>query len=119
MSGERVLLVDDHAGFRASAVAMLEAEGLSIVGTAASGEEALAVVGSVDADVVLLDLFLPGMDGVDVAWRISESVDTRAAVILISSHDEAAFDPRVISAPVRGFVPKRDLTCDAIRRLLG
>ena len=118
MPGERVLLVDDHAGFRASAAAMLEAEGLSIVGTAASGEEALVVVRSIVADVVLLDLFLPGIDGVDVAWRMSES-DNGAAVILISSHDEAAFDPRVIAAPVRGFLPKRELTCDAIRRLLG
>lgn len=118
MSGERVLLVDDHAGFRASAAAMLKAEGLAIVGTAASGEEALAVVASVEADVVLLDLFLPGLDGVDIAWRISET-DNATPVILISSHDEAAFDPRVTGAPVRGFVPKRELTCDAIRRLLG
>jgi DNA-binding NarL/FixJ family response regulator len=119
MSGERVLLVDDHPGFRASAAAMLEAEGLSIVGTAASGEEALNLVGPLHPDVVLLDLFLTGIDGIDVAWRIARSGADGPSVILISSHDEAGLDPRVISAPVKGFLPKRDLTCDAIRRLLG
>jgi len=119
MSGERVLLVDDHAGFRASAAAMLEAEGLSIVGTVSSGEEALDLVGPLNPDVVLLDLFLTGIDGIDVAWRIAESGTAAAPVILISSHDEAGSDPRVMSAPVKGFLPKRDLTCDAIRRLLG
>ena len=51
-------------------------------------------------------------------WRLSEQSPS-AAIILISSHDEAAADPRVESAPVRGFLPKRDLTVAAICRLLG
>jgi DNA-binding NarL/FixJ family response regulator len=118
MPSERVLLVDDHAGFRASAAALLEAEGLSIVGSAASGEEALAVVDDLDPDIILLDLYLPGLDGVDVAWRLSDP-RRNSAIILISSHEEAAADPRVASAPVRGFLSKRDLTCAAIRELLG
>ena len=119
MPGERVLIVDDHAGFRASAAAMLQAEGLSVVGTAASGEQALDLIGPLHPDVVLLDLFLTGIDGIDVAWRIARSGADAAPVILVSSHDEAGSDPRVIAAPVKGFLPKRELTCDAIRRLLG
>jgi DNA-binding NarL/FixJ family response regulator len=114
MSGKRVLLVDDHAGFCASATALLATERLDVVAVAASGEEAIALVGRVQYDVVLLDLFLPGMDGVDVAWQLADP----DRVILISSHDEAHADPRVASAPILGFISKRDLTCAAIRGLL-
>jgi len=118
----RVMLVDDHAAFRHSASVLLEHEGVRVVATAESGEQALALLdagkATDEADVILVDLRLPGMDGVEV----SEAIAGRRSpppVILISSHDEAASDPRVIGAPVRGFLPKRDLTCDAILALLG
>lgn len=117
MLGERVLLVDDHAAFRASAAALLTAQGLTIAGQAGSGEEALTIAEQLDPDLVLLDLLLPGIDGVDVAWRLAGRPQT--VVILISSHEEAASDPRVRSAPVKGFISKRDLTTEAIWHLLG
>lgn len=119
----RVMLVDDHAAFRRSASILLELEGVRVVATAESGEQALALLDAPDgpggqANLVLVDLRLPGMDGVDV----SEAIAGRRRpppVILISSHDEAASDPRVVGAPVLGFLPKRDLTCNAILALLG
>ena len=118
----RVMLVDDHAAFRHSASVLLELEGVRVVATAESGEQALELLDawaaiSDAADVVLVDLRLPGMDGVDVSEAISGR-PSPPLVILISSHDEAASDPRVVGAPVLGFLPKRDLTCAAILALL-
>ena len=118
MPGARVLLVDDHAGFREAAAAFLEAGGLRVVGRAATGEEALKVVGTLDPDIVLVDFLLPGIDGVDVAWCIAAAADP-PVVILISSHDDAANDPRVSGAPISGFLSKRDLTCAAVLTLAG
>jgi DNA-binding NarL/FixJ family response regulator len=118
----RVILVDDHAAFRQSASVLLELEGVRVVATAESGEQALQLLdarGAKDlgADLILVDLRLPGMDGVDVSEAIAERLSP-LPVILISSHDEAASDPRVVGAPVLGFLPKRDLTCAAILALL-
>jgi DNA-binding NarL/FixJ family response regulator len=113
----RVLLVDDHEGFITSARALLAHGGLDVVADARSGEEALAVVAQVDPDLVLLDLRLPGISGIQVAQRMGLAPDP-PDIILISSDSEAASDPAVASAPVRGFLPKRDLTCAAIDALL-
>jgi CheY-like chemotaxis protein len=113
------LLVDDHDAFRRSAAAMLQTQGVGSVMTAASGEQALALLesGPERPDVVLLDFRLPGLDGVEVADRIAHLSDP-PPVILISSYAEAAADPRVRDARVRGFLDKQDLTCAAIVDLL-
>ena len=117
MAARRVLIVDDHAAFLEAASALLVAEGFEIVGSVTSGDEALAAVLRLPTDLVLLDLYLPGNDGVAVAERIA-ALDSPPAVILISSHDEAGAEARVMAAPVRGFLAKRDLAWEAIDRLL-
>ncbi|MEO6711914.1 MAG: response regulator [Mycobacteriales bacterium] len=120
MRGSRVLLVDDHPGFRRAAVDFLTSGGCRVVATAGSGEEALKVLAdeAQRPDVVLLDFRLPGLDGVEVAERIATLPDA-PPVILISSYADAAADPRVRAAQARGFLHKQDLTCDAITALLG
>jgi DNA-binding NarL/FixJ family response regulator len=75
------------------------------------------LLSQVHVDIVLLDLYLSRIDGVAVAEQIA-TLDRPPAVILISSHEEAASEERVVSAPVRGFLAKRDLACAAIERLL-
>ena len=114
------LLVDDHETFRNSASAMLQAQGIASVVTASSSEQALALLesGWERPEVVLLDFRLPGMDGVEVAERIAEMADP-PPIILVSSYTEAALDPRVRDAKIRGFLDKQDLTCEAIFDLLG
>jgi CheY-like chemotaxis protein len=114
------LLVDDHDAFRTSATAMLQAQGVGSIVTAASGEQALEMLtsGPERPDVVLLDFRLPGLDGVEVADLIAGLADP-PPVILISSYAQAATDPRVRDAQVRGFLDKQDLTCAAIVDLLG
>jgi DNA-binding NarL/FixJ family response regulator len=113
----RVLIVDDHAAFRESASALLEAEGFDVVGEAADGESAVAEVARLRPDIVLLDIQLPGLDGFDVAERLAGAADA-PAVILISSRDAAAYGSRVEEAPVRGFLAKRSLSGPALAGLV-
>jgi DNA-binding NarL/FixJ family response regulator len=110
---QTVLIVDDHAAFRESASALLEAEGFEVVGEAADGEEALIEVERLRPEIVLVDIQLPGLDGFDVAERLAGTADA-PAVILISSRDAAAYGSRVEEAPVRGFLAKRSLSGAAL-----
>jgi DNA-binding NarL/FixJ family response regulator len=114
----RVLLVDDHDLFRDSATRLLSSQGLDVVRTAASGEEAVELTHEERFDVVLVDLVLPGMDGVAVAYDLAKR-SPPPAVIIISSHSEAGEDPRVRAAPVLGFIAKRELSCSAVLTLVG
>ena len=88
------------------------------MGVAATGEEALTMCGALQPELLLLDIHLPGISGLDVAQHLA-SGPSPPAMILISSDSDAGDDPMVMSAPVRGFLPKRDLTCAAIDALLG
>ena len=113
-----VVIVDDHAAFRASARALLEAGGLRVTGEAATGSEALALVRMLDPDVVLLDIQLPDMDGIEVADRLSR-LDHVPATVLTSSHDARDFGRRLVTARARGFVPKAELSVMRIAALVG
>ena len=66
-----VLIVDDHAGFRSSARALLEADGFDVLGEAADGESAVEQARRLRPQVVLLDVQLPGMDGFAVAESLA------------------------------------------------
>jgi DNA-binding NarL/FixJ family response regulator len=116
--GRTVLLVDDHADFRASARAMLDAEGFDVVGEAADGEEAVAAVARLRPAVVLLDIQLPGIDGIEVAGRLAAGHDP-PAVVLISGRDRRAFGSRIAAAPALGFIAKGELSGEALSALVG
>src|SRR3954469_544883 len=68
---QTVLIVDDHAGFRHAARALLEADGFDVIGESASGTEGLEAVERLRPQVVLLDVGLPDLDGIEVAGRLS------------------------------------------------
>jgi DNA-binding NarL/FixJ family response regulator len=113
-----VVIVDDHGPFRAAARRMLEAAGgFVIVGEAADADEALAVVATSAPDVVLLDVHLPGTDGIAVAERLAVGRDP-PRVVLISSRDAAAYGERLTRAPACGFIPKSRLTGRALAALV-
>jgi two-component system response regulator FimZ (fimbrial Z protein) len=112
-----LLIVDDHAGFRASARALLEGEGFDVVGDVADGEQALREVVRLRPDVVLLDVQLPGVDGFAVAERLA-AAGSGAAVVLISSREAAAYGTRVEAAAAKGFIAKRELSGEALAALL-
>ena len=111
-----MLVVDDHAGFRATARRMLEADGWQVVGEAADGASAIAEFGRLRPDVVLLDVVLPDHDGFVVAERLAGLAG--AQVVLVSSRERAAYGDRVESSLAVGFIGKGELDGDALRRLL-
>jgi DNA-binding NarL/FixJ family response regulator len=113
-----VLVVDDHAEFRASVRALLELDGFDVVGDAGSGAEAICAAGRLSPDVVLVDVRLPDIDGVTVAESLARSPDP-PIVVLVSSRDAADYGDRLAYAPVRGFIAKSDLCGASLRRLLG
>ena len=112
-----VLIVDDHPSFRATARLLLESEGYEVVGEAADGPEAVRMVAELAPDVVLLDVNLPGLDGFEVAERVTRNGHA-PAVVLCSSRDARDYGDRIERSGARGFVPKADLSGDAVRELV-
>jgi len=112
-----VLIVDDHPSFRASARRLLEAEGFAVIGEAADGHAAIAAVQELEPDLVLLDVQLPDLNGFEVAARIA-ALRLDSAVILTSSRNAAEYGALVAETPVRGFVPKAELSGAALTGLL-
>jgi DNA-binding NarL/FixJ family response regulator len=90
-----VLIVDDHPLVRAGLAGLVgAAEGLRVLGQASSGEEALALAPGLAPDVVLMDLSMPGMDGIEATARLREVLPTTRVVVLTSFDDRA----RVLAA---------------------
>jgi len=115
--GLRVVIVDDHAGFRSSARALLEAEGFDVVGEAGDGASALAAVGLLRPHVVLLDIQLPDIDGFEVAERLAGAGDP-PVVVLVSTRGISAYRRRLARSPARGFISKSELSGSALSALV-
>jgi DNA-binding NarL/FixJ family response regulator len=111
------LIVDDHPEFRAVARMIVEGAGLEVVGEVADGEAALAAAADINPDVVLLDVRLPGLDGIAIAELLAVR-RSPPAVVLTSSTDAASYGKRLTAAPVRGFIAKERLTIRALVDLL-
>jgi DNA-binding NarL/FixJ family response regulator len=111
-----VLIVDDHAGYRTAARALLEAEGFEVVGESPSGEDALEQIERLQPALVLLDIGLPGIDGIEVAVRLAAR-ENPPAVVLTSSRDGIGCENIFRSCGARGFIPKAELSGDAITAL--
>jgi DNA-binding NarL/FixJ family response regulator len=111
-----VLIVDDHAGYRSAARALLEAEGFEVVGEGATGREALEKSARLRPALVLLDIGLPDIDGVEVAGRLTAGEEP-PAVVLTSSRDGTGCDKLFRNSGARGFIPKAELSGDAIAAL--
>lgn len=110
-----VLVVDDHPSFRASARAVLEAAGFDVLDEAESGAAALAAIGRLGPDVVLLDVQLPDMTGFDVCAALGEA---RCKIILVSSRDASDYGDAVAESGARGFIAKAELSPETIEALL-
>src|SRR3954452_14494963 len=114
---QTILIVDDHPSFRATARRLLEIEGFLVLGEATDGASAIVEILRLAPDVVLLDVSLPDIDGFEVAARVRER-GSLSAIVLTSSRDGADFGTLVAESPARGFVPKGELTGDAVRALV-
>lgn len=117
----RCLLIDDSPRYLRAARALLEREGVAVVGMAQTGEEALARVAELRPDVTLVDINLRGESGFDLARRLTsrEHHDGRSQVILISSHSADDFEDLIESSPAAGFLDKSNLSAAAIASLVG
>jgi DNA-binding NarL/FixJ family response regulator len=112
-----VLIVDDHAEFRASASELLQAEGFDVVGVAGDGRGAVELVLRLRPQIVVLDVQLPDRDGFAVAERLAEEAPA-PRVVLVSGRDAVAYGRRLAGAPVCGFLAKRDLSGAALAALV-
>jgi DNA-binding NarL/FixJ family response regulator len=117
LSVETVLIVDDHAGFRSFARALLEAEGFDVVGEAEDGGSALAAIVRLRPHIVLLDIQLPDIDGFEVAERLAKAVDP-PAVVLVSTRDISSYRRRLARSSARGFIPKSELSGNALSAIV-
>jgi DNA-binding NarL/FixJ family response regulator len=116
--GRTVLIVDDHAGFRAAARALLEAGDFRVVGEAEDGAAALAAAAELRPEVVLLDIQLPDVDGFAVAERLVGD-GVAAAIVLISSRTVSSFRRRLAAEPAWSFIPKDELSHETLAAVLG
>jgi DNA-binding NarL/FixJ family response regulator len=113
----RILLVDDHAEFRADARALLELAGYDVIGEAADAASAVDATRHLHPDVLLLDIQLPDRDGFTVADELAAGPDT-PQIVLISSREADDYGSRLQSANVTGFIHKSDLSRASIDALL-
>src|SRR2546421_8190756 len=95
----RVVLVDDHDLFRGGLRDLLEAQGLTVVGEASNGEEGVDLTGNVAPDVVVMDLNMPGISGVEATRQILEQAPlARVLVLTISAEDGDVMDAMMAGA---------------------
>jgi DNA-binding NarL/FixJ family response regulator len=119
MGFPRVLLADDHPKMLEQVAQLLEDEG-EIVGTAKNGKQLIDVARSVDPDLIVLDISMPVLNGIEAARHLKKS-GSRAKVIFVTMHEDDAFVTAAASAGALGYVLKPRISIDlipAIRRVL-
>jgi DNA-binding NarL/FixJ family response regulator len=117
MSRASVLIVDDHAAFRAAARRILGSAGFDIVAEATDGRSALEAFAESRPTIVLLDVRLPDIDGFEVA-RLLAMRDDRPTVVLVSTREARDYGPRVRASGVAGYITKSQLSGDTLRAVL-
>lgn len=106
----RVLIIDDHAVYRAACRALLQTEGLEVVADLAAGEQAIAAVGSLRPDIAIVDISPGNGPAIEIARRLRVLPGT-AKVVLTSSTDRSAFDEEVHGFE---FIAKADICAERI-----
>jgi two-component system, NarL family, nitrate/nitrite response regulator NarL len=117
LAGMRLMcvIVDDNKLFLDVARAVLERQGMAVVGVAATSAEAVVLARELRPDVALVDISLGDESGFDVARLIADYVGD---VILISSNAEDDYADLIADSPATGFITKTELSATAIRRLI-
>ena len=115
----RCLIVDDSDAFLATARAVLERDGVTVVGVASSTAQALRQIQALRPDIVLVDIGLGEESGFDLARLVRDGHGGGPDVILISAHAEADYAELIAASPAAGFLAKPELSARAIDRILG
>lgn len=113
----RLLIADDHPSFRASLRSLLsQTDDLVVVGEASSGPDAVSQVESLQPDVVLMDLAMPGGDGIEATRRIADAAPHVAVLVLtMSDDDDSVF--AAVQAGARGYVLKGAQRAELVRAI--
>ena len=112
-----VLIVDDHLPFRAWARVLLERAGYAVLAEAADGASAIDAARRTRPQLVLLDVRLPDIDGLEVARRLGAE-PAAPMVVLISARAACDYGQRMLRSRAVGFLPKADFSVEALARLL-
>jgi CheY-like chemotaxis protein len=116
----RCLIVDDNSSFLAASQAVLQGQGVSVVGVARTVAEGLQRAEELRPDLILVDIDLGEESGFDLARKLAGRAQGSAVdIILISAHPEDDFADLIGESPALGFVPKSDLSRSAIEVVLG
>jgi DNA-binding NarL/FixJ family response regulator len=112
----RVLVADDHRLFREALRAVLERE-CDVVGEAANGEEAVALAARIRPDIVLLDVGMPGVGGLNAAHRLAKQAPSSKVVILSQHEDEEYVIEAMVEAGAAGYLVKTDAAAELLSAL--
>jgi DNA-binding NarL/FixJ family response regulator len=110
----RVLIVDDQAPFRDAARMVVEAtDGFEVAGEVETGEASIDAAAELDPDLVLMDVNLPGINGLEATRRILET-SHRVIILILSTYEEAEYAPRAAEVGAAGYIPKSDFSPDRL-----
>ncbi|MGB8645662.1 MAG: response regulator transcription factor [Anaerolineae bacterium] len=113
----RVIIADDHPMVREGLASMLTAKGIEVVGEASNGREAIALAKSLNPSVVLMDVRMPDLDGLE-ACRLLHRDQPDLPVIIVTTYDNPAYMAKALSAGAAGYILKgatRDELLQAVR----
>jgi DNA-binding NarL/FixJ family response regulator len=114
MTDVRVLIVDDQLPFREASRMVVEmTDGFEIAGEAANGEEAVDLASRLRPDLVLMDVQMPGIDGIEATRRI-KSLDDPPHVLVMSTHESGSYEEPALAAGAIGFIAKSMFSMDAL-----
>ena len=112
-----IILVDDHAVVRAGVRRLLEQEPLfDVIGEAESGEKAYQLFGELNPDVMLMDLSMPGMGGLEAIRRILMR-DEKAKILVLSMHEDLSFANQALKLGAKGYLIKNTLGDDLVKAI--
>ena len=113
----KIILVDDHAVVRAGVRRLLEQESLfDVIGEAESGEKAYQLFGELNPDVMVMDLSMPGMGGLEAIRRILMR-DEKARILVLSMHEDLSFANQALKLGAKGYLIKNTLGDDLVKAI--
>lgn len=112
--GTRVVLADDHGVVRKGLRYLLEAENMEVVGEASDGREAVKIAGDLSPDVIVMDIAMPHLNGIDATARIVKQ-NPKIGVVMLSMHADEGYLVRALTAGAKGYLLKDSAEADLVR----
>ena len=117
MNEVRVLIVDDQLPFREASRMVVEmTDGFGVVGEAENGKQALELIAELKPDLVLMDVQMPGIDGIETTRRI-RALTNPPEVLVMSTHESDDYEAVAVAAGAVGFVPKSEFGMDTLEEM--